>query len=150
MKSIGIRSINNIVDITNFILHETGQPLHAFDADKIKESKVIVQNLPAGTTFITLDEKERKLNGEDLMICDGNGTPMCFGGVFGGLDSGVTASTKNIFLESAWFNPVVIRKTSFRHNLRTDAAARFEKGVDISNTASVLKWAAMLIKESAV
>ncbi|MFT4016038.1 MAG: phenylalanine--tRNA ligase subunit beta [Agriterribacter sp.] len=147
LKSIGIRSINNIVDITNFILHETGQPLHAFDADKIKESKVIVQNLPAGTTFITLDEKERKLNGEDLMICDGNGTPMCFGGVFGGLDSGVTASTKNIFLESAWFNPVVIRKTSFRHNLRTDAAARFEKGVDISNTVSVLKRAAMLIKE---
>ncbi|MCC6289344.1 MAG: phenylalanine--tRNA ligase subunit beta [Chitinophagaceae bacterium] len=147
LKSIGIRSINNIVDITNFILHETGQPLHAFDADKIKERKVIVQNLAAGTTFITLDEKERKLNAEDLMICDGNGTPMCFGGVFGGLNSGVTASTKNIFLESAWFNPIVIRKTSFRHNLRTDAAARFEKGVDISNTVNVLKRAAMLIKE---
>ncbi|MFT3948605.1 MAG: phenylalanine--tRNA ligase subunit beta [Agriterribacter sp.] len=146
LKSVGIRAINNIVDITNFILHETGQPLHAFDADKIKERKVIVQNLAAGTTFITLDEKERKLNAEDLMICDGTGTPMCFGGVFGGLDSGVTANTKNIFLESAWFNPIVIRKTSFRHNLRTDAAARFEKGVDISNTVNVLKRAAMLIK----
>ncbi|MFT3749858.1 MAG: phenylalanine--tRNA ligase subunit beta [Agriterribacter sp.] len=147
LKSIGIRSINNIVDITNFILHETGQPLHAFDADKIKEKKVIVQNLAAGTTFITLDEKERKLNAEDLMICDGTGAPMCFGGVFGGLDSGVTPNTKNIFLESAWFDPVVIRKTSFRHNLRTDAAARFEKGVDISNTVNVLKRSAMLIKE---
>ena len=147
LQSIGIRSINNIVDITNFILHETGQPLHAFDADKIKGNKIIVQNLPAGTPFITLDEKERKVNADDIMICDGDGAPMCFGGVFGGLNSGVTDVTRNIFLESAWFNPIVIRKTSFRHNLRTDAAARFEKGVDISNTVNVLKRAALMIKE---
>ncbi|MFT3706015.1 MAG: phenylalanine--tRNA ligase subunit beta [Agriterribacter sp.] len=149
IKSIGLRSINNIVDITNFILHETGQPLHAFDADKIKGNKIIVRNLPEGTPFITLDKKERKLNAEDIMICDGANEPMCFGGVFGGLHSGVTAGTKNIFLESAWFNPIIIRKTSFRHNLRTDAATRFEKGVDISNTVVVLQRAANLIKEIA-
>lgn len=147
LRSIGLRSINNIVDITNFILHETGQPLHAFDADQIKGNKIIVKNLPEGTPFVTLDEKERKIAAEDIMICNGAGEPMCFGGVFGGLHSGVTASTKRIFLESAWFNPVIIRKTSFRHNLRTDAAARFEKGVDISNTVTVLERAAMLIKE---
>ena len=149
IKSIGLRSISNIVDITNFILHETGQPLHAFDADQIKGNAIIVKNLPEGTPFITLDEKERKLHSDDLMICNGNGEPMCFGGVFGGLHSGVTPQTKNIFLESAWFNPVTIRKTSFRHNLRTDAAARFEKGTDISNTVTVLKRAALLIKELA-
>ncbi|MBX2920852.1 MAG: phenylalanine--tRNA ligase subunit beta [Chitinophagaceae bacterium] len=149
LKSIGLRAINNIVDITNFILHETGQPLHAFDADKIKGNAVIVKNLPAGTPFITLDEKERKVGADDIMICNGAGEPMCFGGVFGGLESGVTAATKRIFLESAWFNPVTIRKTSFGHNLRTDAATRFEKGVDISNTANVLKRAALLIKEIA-
>ncbi|MBX3253119.1 MAG: phenylalanine--tRNA ligase subunit beta [Chitinophagaceae bacterium] len=147
LQSIGLRSINNIVDITNFILHETGQPLHAFDADKIKGNTVIVKNLPAGTPFITLDEKERKLNTDDIMICDGTGAPMCFGGVFGGMNSGVTANTKRIFLESAWFNPVTIRKTSFRHNLRTDAATRFEKGVDIGNTVTVLKRAALLIRD---
>ncbi|MGN6493794.1 MAG: phenylalanine--tRNA ligase subunit beta [Agriterribacter sp.] len=149
LQSIGLRAINNIVDITNFILHETGQPLHAFDADKIKGNKVIVKHLPAGTSFVTLDEKERKLNAEDIMICNGEEEPMCFGGVFGGLDSGVTPKTKRIFLESAWFNPITIRKTSFRHNLRTDAAARFEKGVDIGNTVAVLKRAALLIKELA-
>lgn len=147
LQSIGLRAINNIVDITNFILHETGQPLHAFDADKIKGNTVIVKNLPAGTSFITLDEKERKLNADDIMICNGSGEPMCFGGVFGGLDSGVTATTRRIFLESAWFNPITIRKTSFRHNLRTDAAARFEKGVDISNSVTVLQRAALLIRE---
>ena len=147
LKSIGIRPINNIVDITNFILHETGQPLHAFDADKIKGSKVIVKKLPVGTSFVTLDEKVRKLSNEDLMICNGNGEPMCFGGVFGGLESGVTERTTKVFLESAWFNPVSIRKTSLRHNLRTEAAIRFEKGVDISNTVNVLKRAALLIKE---
>ncbi len=146
--SIGLRPINNIVDITNFILHETGQPLHAFDADKITGQKVIVQTLPAGTSFVTLDGKERKLAESDLMICDGEGTPMCIGGVFGGLGTGVTTSTKNIFLESAWFDPSFIRKTSFRHNLRTDAAARFEKGVDISQTVKVLKRAVSLILES--
>ncbi|HMW27324.1 MAG TPA: phenylalanine--tRNA ligase subunit beta, partial [Ferruginibacter sp.] len=149
LKSIGLRPINNIVDITNFILHETGQPLHAFDADAIKGKKVIVKNLPEGTPFTTLDEKERKLHAGDLMICNGEEEPMCIGGVYGGLRSGVTATTRNIFLESAWFNPVDIRKTSLNHGLRTDAAARFEKGVDISNCVNVLKRAAMLIKEIA-
>jgi phenylalanyl-tRNA synthetase beta chain len=148
LKSIGLRPINNIVDITNFILHETGQPLHAFDADAIKGKKVIIKNLPEGTLFVTLDEKERKLAAGDLMICN-SVEPMCIGGVYGGIHSGVSATTKNIFLESAWFNPVDIRKTSLRHGLRTDAATRFEKGVDISNTVTVLKRAAMLIKEIA-
>lgn len=148
LKSIGLRPINNIVDITNFILHETGQPLHAFDADKIEGKKIVVGNLPEGTPFTTLDEKERKLSSKDLMICDETG-PMCIGGVYGGLNSGVTASTKNIFLESAWFNPASIRETSLRHGLRTDAAVRFEKGVDISNTVVVLKRAAMMIRELA-
>ncbi len=148
LRSIGQRPINNIVDITNYILHETGQPLHAFDANALK-GKVIVKNLPEGTPFVTLDEKERKLSSEDLMICDGEGKGICIAGVFGGLHSGVSEDTKNIFLESAWFNPVDIRKTSFRHGLRTDAAVRFEKTIDISNTANVLKRAAMLIKELA-
>ncbi len=148
LKSIGLRPINNIVDITNFILHETGQPLHAFDADEIKGRKVIIKNVDEATSFVTLDEKNRKLSAEDLMICN-NEAPMCIGGVFGGLHSGVTTATKNIFLESAWFNPVTIRKTSIRHGLRTDAATRFEKGVDISNTVNVLKRAAIMIKEIA-
>ena len=147
LKSIEVRPINNIVDVTNFILHETGQPLHAFDADKIKGNSIIVKTLPEATKFITLDEKVRSINKEDIMICDGDEEPMCFGGVFGGLKSGVTENTANIFLESAWFNPAYIRRTSFRHNLRTDAAIRFEKGVDISNTVNVLKRAALLIKE---
>lgn len=148
LKSIGLRPINNIVDITNFILHETGQPLHAFDADAITGRKVVVQCLPEGTPFVTLDEKERKLSATDLMICNAE-APMCIGGVFGGLHSGVTETTKTIFLESAWFAPASIRKTSFRHNLRTDAATRFEKGVDIGNTVAVLKRAALLIRELA-
>ncbi|MBI2283465.1 MAG: phenylalanine--tRNA ligase subunit beta [Bacteroidetes bacterium] len=148
LVAIGLRSINNIVDITNFILHETGQPLHAFDADAITGGEVIVKNLASGTPFVTLDEKERKLDAEDLMICNAK-EGMCIAGVFGGLKSGVTAATKNIFLESAWFHPVSIRKTSVRHELRTDAATRFEKGVDISNTVNVLKRAALLIKEIA-
>ena len=147
LKSIGLRPINNIVDITNFILHETGQPLHAFDADKIKGNSIIVKTLPDTTKFITLDEKVRSVNAEDIMVCNGDGEPMCFGGVFGGLESGVNNNTLNIFLESAWFNPDYVRKTSFRHNLRTEAAIRFEKGVDISNTINVLKRAALLIKE---
>ncbi len=149
LNSIGVRSINNIVDITNFILHETGQPLHAYDAAKIKGKKIIAKNLPEGTTFLSLDEKERKLSSEDLMICDGESNGMCIGGVFGGLNSGVKANTTSIFLESAWFNPTTIRKTSFKHGLRTDAATRFEKGVDIGNTVNVLKRAAALIKEIA-
>ena len=148
LKSIGLRPINNIVDITNFILHETGQPLHAFDADMITGKKIIVKNLPESTLFVTLDGKERKLSAEDLVICNAE-EGMCIAGVYGGAHSGVTANTKNIFLESAWFNPVSIRKTSFRHGLRTDAATRFEKGVDISNTVNVLKRAAVMIKEIA-
>ncbi len=147
--SIGQRPINNIVDITNFILHETGQPLHAFDADAITGNHVIVKNLPEGSTFITLDEKERKLGENDLMICNGNSEPMCIAGVFGGLHSGVKSTTANIFLESACFASTSIRKTSVKHGLRTDAATRFEKGVDISNTVNVLKRAALLIKEVA-
>ncbi len=146
LKAIGLRPINNIVDITNFIQHETGQPLHAFDADAIGGRKIIIKNLPEGTRFITLDEKERKLSAEDLMICDANGG-ICIAGVFGGLNSGVSPATKNIFLESACFDAVTTRKTSFRHGLRTDAASRFEKGTDISATVHVLKRAASLIKE---
>ncbi|OIR12711.1 phenylalanine--tRNA ligase beta subunit [mine drainage metagenome] len=149
LTAIGLRSINNIVDITNFILHETGQPLHAFDADEITGQHIIIKNLPAQTSFTTLDEKERKLNANDLMICNGNSEPMCIGGVFGGLHSGVKETTKNIFLESACFDSISIRKTSVQHGLRTDAATRFEKGVDISNTVNVLKRAALLIKEIA-
>ncbi len=144
--SIGLKPISNIVDITNFILHETGQPLHAFDAEKIAGNKIIVKKLREGTVFITLDSKERKLSAEDLMICNAE-TPMCIAGVYGGAQSGVTKETKNIFLESAWFDPVGIRKTSVFHGLRTDAAARFEKGIDISNTVTVLKRAAELVKE---
>jgi phenylalanyl-tRNA synthetase beta chain len=146
LKSIGLRPINNLVDITNFIQHETGQPLHAFDADKITGHTVVVKNLADGTRFITLDEKERTLSSEDLMICNAS-EGMCIAGVFGGLHSGVTNATKNIFLESACFDPITIRKTSFRHGLRTDAATRFEKGTDISATVNVLRRAAILIKE---
>lgn len=148
LKSIGLRPINNIVDITNFIQHETGQPLHAFDYDEIKDHTVIVKTMNDGTPFVTLDEKERKLSSEDLMICDSK-EPMCIAGVFGGLHSGVTEKTTNIFLESAYFDPIFIRKTSFRHGLRTDAATRFEKGIDISNTVNVAKRAAILMKEIA-
>jgi phenylalanyl-tRNA synthetase beta chain len=148
LKSIGLRPINNIVDITNFIQHETGQPLHAFDYDEIKDHTVIVKTMNDGTPFVTLDEKQRKLSSEDLMICDSK-EPMCIAGVFGGLHSGVTEKTTNIFLESAYFDPIFIRKTSFRHGLRTDAATRFEKGIDISNTVNVAKRAAMLMKEIA-
>jgi phenylalanyl-tRNA synthetase beta chain len=146
IKAIGQRPINNIVDITNYILHETGQPLHAFDADKIEGKKIIVKNLSDGTSFVTLDEKERKLRSEDLMICSET-SPMCIAGVFGGAHSGVTETTKNIFLESAWFHPISIRRTSLAHGLRTEAATRFEKGVDISNSVNVLKRAAQLIAE---
>jgi phenylalanyl-tRNA synthetase beta chain len=148
LKAIGLRPINNIVDITNFIQHETGQPLHAFDADQIAGKKIIVKNLPDGEKFVTLDEKERKLHHDDLMICDEKGG-ICIAGVFGGLHSGVSDSTINIFLESACFDPVVTRKTSFRHNLRTDAASRFEKGTDISATVTILKRAAQLIVDIA-
>lgn len=148
LKAIGVRPINNIVDITNYVLHEFGQPLHAFDADKIKGQTVNVQFLPKGTKFVTLDDKERTLDGEDLMICDAEGG-MCIAGVFGGTHSGVTDSTTNIFLESAYFTPAYIRKTSMRHGLRTDAATHFEKGVDINNTGLALQRAAALIVEIA-
>ncbi|MEO8721018.1 MAG: phenylalanine--tRNA ligase subunit beta [Ginsengibacter sp.] len=147
LKSIGLRPVNNIVDITNFILHETGQPLHAFDLDKINGEKIIVETLSEGTVFTTLDEKERKLSSNDIMICNGNEEPMCIAGVFGGLNSGVSSKTTSIFLESAVFNPASIRKSMLLHNLRTEAAIRFEKGVNISLTVDVLKRAAMLIKE---
>jgi phenylalanyl-tRNA synthetase beta chain len=148
LKSIGLRPINNIVDITNYIQHETGQPLHAFDYDAITGHQVIVKNVAQGTPFITLDEKERKLDAADLMICNSS-EPMCIAGVFGGNKSGANENTKNIFLESAFFDPGTIRKTSFRHGLRTDAATRFEKGIDISNTVTVLKRAAQLITDIA-
>lgn len=148
LLAIGLRPINNIVDITNYVMHETGQPLHAFNAGAIKGGKIIVRHLPQDTPFVTLDEKERKLDADDLMICD-ESEGLCIAGVFGGLKSGVTAETTDIFLETAWFKPSMIRKTSFRHGLRTDAASRFEKGVDISQTTHVLKRAALLIKELA-
>lgn len=149
LKSIGLRPVNNIVDITNFILHETGQPLHAFDLDKIKGGKVIVETLPEGTPFITLDEKERKLSKNDIMICNGSDEPMCIAGVFGGAQSGVSSETTNVFLESAVFNPASIRRSMLLHNLRTEAAVRFEKGIDIGKTVEVLKHAALLITEIA-
>ena len=147
LKAIGIRPISNVVDITNYVLHESGQPLHAFDADRIGGAGINVKNLAECTPFLSLDDKERKLHQDDLIICDTNSSPMCIAGVFGGKHSGVSESTRNIFLESAWFNPSMIRKTSFRHNLRTDAATHFEKNVDISNTVNVLKRAAALICE---
>lgn len=148
LQSIGVRSINNIVDITNFILHETGQPLHAFDADEIKQNTVVVKKYPSGTKFITLDGIERTLNNHDLMISDVE-KPICIAGVFGGVQTGVKATTKNIFLESAWFENVHIRKTSLHHGLRTDAATRFEKGVNIDATVQVLERAAIMIQEIA-
>ncbi len=146
LTTIGQRPINNIVDITNFILHETGQPLHAFDADALTSKKVVIKNLQEGTVFKTLDEVERKLSSKDLMICN-NDEPVCIAGVFGGIGSGVTNNTKNIFLESAWFSSSSIRQTSLKHGLRTEAAIRFEKGVDISGTVTALKRAASLITE---
>ena len=147
LTAIGVRPINNIVDVTNFVLHETGQPLHAFDAAAVKGNAIVVKNLPQGTPFVTLDEKERKLDATDLMICNGAGEGMCIAGVFGGLHSGVTDATRDIFLESAFFSAGGIRTTSFRHGLRTDAASRFEKGVDISNVVMALERAADLICE---
>lgn len=148
LKSIGLTPINNIVDITNFVLHETGQPLHAFDADKITGKKVIVKTLPTGTKFKTLDDKERMLTASDLMICSSE-EPMCIAGVFGGIKSGISASTTNIFLESAYFAADYIRKTGMHHQLKTDASFRFERGTDPNLTVYALKRAALLIKEIA-
>ncbi|CAH0335920.1 Phenylalanine--tRNA ligase beta subunit [Flavobacterium sp. CECT 9288] len=147
LKAIGLNPKNNIVDVTNYVLHELGQPLHAFDAAKIN-GKVVVQTLAAGTKFTTLDDVERELHEEDLMICDEKG-PLCIAGVFGGKKSGVSESTSSIFLESAYFNPVSIRKTAKRHQLNTDASFRFERGIDPSITEYALKRAALLIQEVA-
>lgn len=148
LKSIGLKPINNTVDATNFVLHELGQPLHAFDADKITGNRVVVKKISQGTKFTTLDGTERKLSSNDLMICNAE-EGMCIAGVFGGLNSGISAETKNIFLESAYFNSVSIRKTSRLHGLKTDASFRFERGADPNITVYALKRAAMLIKEIA-
>lgn len=148
LLSIGLRPINNIVDITNFVLMELGQPLHAFDADKITGEKIVVDFCKEGTAFTTLDGVERKLSDKDLMICN-TVEPMCIAGVFGGQESGVTAATTNVFLESAYFNPVCIRKTSKRHTLKTDASFRYERGTDPMVTVYAMKRAALLIREIA-
>ena len=148
LEAIGVRSINNVVDITNYVLHETGHPLHAFDLAKIPKRKVVVKTVEPGTKFKTLDEVERSLNERDLMICNEN-EPMCLAGVFGGVDSGVSETTKDIFLESAYFNPTWVRKAARRHALNTDSSFRFERGADPNNTMYVLKRAALLIQEVA-
>ena len=145
---IGVRSINNIVDVTNYVLHELGQPLHAFDADAIAGNKVIVKNYAEGTVFTTLDDVERKLSADDLMICNAE-VPMCIAGVFGGAASGIKDSTTSVFLESAYFDSVSIRKTAKRHGLKTDASFRFERGTDPDMTVFALKRAALLIQEVA-
>jgi phenylalanyl-tRNA synthetase beta chain len=147
LKAIGINPKNNIVDVTNYVLHDLGQPLHAFDASKIN-GKIIVKTLPGGTKFTTLDDVERTLHEEDLMICDEKG-PLCIAGVFGGKKSGVTETTNSIFLESAYFNPVSIRKSAKRHQLNTDSSFRFERGIDPTITEYALKRAALLIQEVA-
>ena len=159
LRTVGLRPINNVVDVTNYILMEVGQPLHAFDADQIEGGKVIVKRLPQGTPFVTLDGVERKLDQRDLMICNAGGgerdgganvpQPMCIAGVFGGQKSGVKHETKNIFLESAYFNPVSIRKTSQRHGLKTDASYRYERGCDPNITVWALRRAVALIQEVA-
>lgn len=148
LRSIGLNPHNNVVDITNFILHEIGQPLHAFDANKIKGRKIVVRTYPEGTPFVTLDGVERKLSERDLMICDEE-KPMCLAGVFGGLDSGVTEETTEVFLESAYFNPVWIRKSAKRHGLSTDASFRYERGIDPNIAPYALKRAALLVTELA-
>ncbi|WP_299014160.1 phenylalanine--tRNA ligase subunit beta [uncultured Polaribacter sp.] len=149
LKAIGLTPKNNIVDITNYVLHELGQPLHAFDAQKIKGNKILVQTLEEGTKFTTLDDVERELSAEDIMICDADANPLCIAGVFGGSKSGVTKNTTSIFLESAYFNPVSVRKTAKRHALNTDASFRFERGIDINFVEYALKRAALLIEEYA-
>jgi len=145
---IGLRPINNIVDITNFVLHETGHPMHAFDAAQIRGNEVVVRTMPEKTGFITLDEQEHKLSHDDLMICNAE-EGMCIAGVFGGLHSGVTEKTTDLFLESAYFHPTWVRKTARRHGLSTDSSFRFERGADPNNTVYVLKRAALLVKELA-
>ena len=147
LNNVGLTPINNVVDITNFVLHEMGQPLHAFDASKIKDKKVIVSKLDDKTEFTTLDEEKRKLSCDDLMICNGHLEPMCIAGVFGGMESGVNSTTTNIFLESAYFDPISIRRSAKRHALSTDASFRFERGVDPNTVIYALKRAANLIEE---
>ena len=146
LLAIGLAPINNVVDITNYVLHETGQPLHAFDADEITGKRVIVKTMSAGSKFVTLDNKERELTANDLMICNEK-EGMCIAGVFGGVHSGISAKTKNVFLESAHFSPDFIRKSSMHHGLKTDASFRFERGTDPNNTVYALKRAALLLKE---
>ncbi len=148
LVAIGLTPINNLVDITNYVLHELGQPLHAFDADQIKGEQVIIKTLPEGTVFQTLDEVERKLSADDLMICNAE-EGMCIAGVFGGLRSGISENTTRVFLESAYFSPDSIRKTSQRHGLKTDAAFRFERGADPDMALYALKRAALLMQEIA-
>src|SRR5690606_27957031 len=148
LKAIGLTPKNNVVDVTNYVLHEMGQPLHAFDTSKITGNKVIVKTLPKGTKFTTLDGIVRELQEDELMICNAE-KPMCIAGVFGGIDSGVTESTTSIFLESAYFNPISIRKTAKRHTMSTDASFRFERGIDPNSTEYALKRAALLIQEVA-
>ncbi|MDO6491515.1 MULTISPECIES: phenylalanine--tRNA ligase subunit beta [unclassified Cellulophaga] len=148
LRSIGLTPKNNVVDATNYVLHELGQPLHAFDANKVKGHKIEVKTVAAGTKFTTLDDVERELHEEDLMICDEE-KPLCIAGIFGGKDSGVTENTTAIFLESAYFNPVSVRKSAKRHGLNTDASFRFERGIDIQNVEYALRRAASLIKEIA-
>lgn len=148
LKAIGLHPINNVVDITNFILFELGQPLHAFDKDQVKGNKVIIRSFPTGTKFTTLDGIERELDENDLMVCNAE-EPMCIAGVFGGLESGITENTKNVFLESAYFDPVFVRKTARRHGLSTDASFRFERGTDPNIVIYALKRAALLVQEIA-
>lgn len=148
LRIIGLRPINNVVDITNYIVHAFGQPLHCFDANKIKGEEVIVKTMPEGTSFVTLDGVERKLNERDLMICNKE-EAMCIAGVFGGLDSGSTETTTDVFIESAYFHPTWVRKTARRHGLNTDASFRFERGIDPNITIYCLKLAALMVKELA-
>ena len=149
LKALGLKPINNVVDITNYVLHELGQPLHAFDLQKIKDEKILVKTLKDKTKFTTLEGTQRSLSSEDLMICDGQENPLCLAGILGGIDSGVTQDTKNIFLESAYFDSVAIRKSAKRHGLNTDASFRFERGTDITMVVYALKRAALLIQQTA-
>lgn len=149
LKAIGLSPINNIVDITNYVMHDIGQPLHAFDTSKINGNKIVVKTLEAETKFTTLDGVERKLHQDDLMICDANDTPLCIAGVLGGLDSGVSNNTTSIFLEAAYFNPVSVRKTAKRHQVNTDSSFRFERGIDPNMVEYALKRASLLIKKIA-
>ncbi|MGC4023415.1 MAG: phenylalanine--tRNA ligase subunit beta [Cyclobacteriaceae bacterium] len=149
LRAIGLEPINNIVDITNYVCHELGQPLHAYDVNEIKGKKIVVKTLPVGTKFKTLDGKERTLTANDLMVCDGENNGMCMGGIFGGINSGITEKTKDVFLEGAYWTPSGIRKSSMHHGLKTDASFRFERGTDPNMTAIGVKRAAMMMVELA-